>query len=401
MQFSRALTGTVIHSQAVQVQITHIAVGSEHIVVIADRAMGISIKVTSLVGACSIYIGIAATQLATSFNVAIMGAVVAHTGQVDGGIGPCRTTVGKVKAMSTGFDACGEVLHVIVRQERFDREVIERGIHVIVLAADIIVAVTAHRTTTSRDAQVASHPSATLLAQFAAHLHGRQFHVLESQHLVQHAGVTQVHLGIEVGLHAVHVGGVVDSSLALDASHARHIGIQRVDIETLVVSTSLGFDLHWLVVRDVLQCLFSLWDKFLHLIEVDFAVGIDGGFAVGLAIEHILIHMGVKLDVTALGLEFHVIEVKTVLVLVDGAAGILYLQATAFLAAQVFDRHLHVLAVILKVIDGGIEVLHLNIVRVKRRTRLVGFLACLSITALTVVDTHLVSLYFPRLVIIL
>ena len=149
MQFSRALTGAVIHSQAVQVQISHIAVGSEHIVVIADGAMGISVKVASLIGALSIYIGIATAQLATSLDVAIMGAVVAHTGQVDGGIGPCRTTVGKVKAMTTGFDACGEVLHVIVRQERFDREVIERGIHVIVLAADIIVAVTAHRTTTS------------------------------------------------------------------------------------------------------------------------------------------------------------------------------------------------------------------------------------------------------------
>ena len=42
--------------------------------------------------------------------------------------------------------------------------------------------------------------------------------------------------------------------------------------------------------------------------------------------------MGIQFDIAALGLQLHVIEVKAVLVLIDGAAGILDLQAAAFLA---------------------------------------------------------------------
>ena len=172
-----------------------------------------------------------------------------------------------------------------------------------------------------------------------------------------------------------------------------------MDVNTLVVATGFGLDLDRFVVRDILERLAGFGHKFLHLVEVDFAVGIDGGFAIGLAVEHILIHMGIQLDVAALGLEFHVVEVQAVLVLVNGAAGILDLQAAALLTAEVLDGHLEVLAVILQVVDVGIEILHLDIVGIQCGAGLVGFLAGLPIFSLAVLDTHLARLDLPGLVI--
>ena len=226
MQARRAIALAVIHAQTVQVQVAHIAVGSEHVVVVADGAVGIHVKVTAPVGTRGIHVGIAAPQLAAGLDVAIVSAVVANTGQVDRGIGPSAAAVGKIKAMAAGINAAGETLDVIVRQEGLDREVVEGGIHVVILVADVVVTVTPHCAATSRDTQVAGHPSAAFLIDLATQLHGRQFHVVEAQHLVQDARVPQVHLGIKVGLHAVHISGIIDGALTLNAANAGHIGIQ-------------------------------------------------------------------------------------------------------------------------------------------------------------------------------
>ena len=384
MQARLAVAHAVVHAQTVQVQVTHIAVGSEDVVVVADRAVGIGVKVAALVGTGGIHVGIAATQLTARLDVAVMVAIISHAGQIDGCIGPCGATIGKIEAVTARIDATGEVAHVIVRQERIDGEVVEAGVHVIILVTDVIVTVATHRAATCRHSQVAGHPTATFLIDLAAHLHGRELDVFQTQHLVEHAGVTQVHLGIEVGLHAVHVGGIVDGAFALDAAHSRHVGIQRMDVEALFVAAGLGLDFHRLIVRNILEGLTGLGHEFLDLVQVDFAVGVDGGFAVGLTVKHILVHMGIKLDVAALGLQLHVVEVQTVLVLVDSSAGVLDLQTAAFLAREVLDGHLHVLAIILKVLDLGIHILDLDIIRIKRGSRLVGLLARLGILSLAV-----------------
>ena len=75
--------------------------------------------------------------------------------------------------------------------------------------------------------------------------------------------------------------------------------------------------------RDVFEGLAGIRNEFFHLVQVDFAIGVDGGFAVGLAVEHVLVYMGIEFDVTALGLEFHIVQVKAVLVLVDCTARVL------------------------------------------------------------------------------
>ena len=330
-----------------------------------------------------------------------MVAIISHAGQIDGCIGPCGAAIGKVEAVTAGIDATGEVAHVIVRQERIDGEVVEAGIDVIILVTDVIVTVATHRAATCRHSQVAGHPTATFLIDLAAHLHGRELDVFQTQHLVEHAGITQVHLGIEVGLHAVHVGGIVDGAFALDAAHSRHVGIQRMDVEALFVAAGLGLDFQRLIVRNILEGLTGLGHEFLDLVQVDFAVGVDGGFAVGLTVKHILVHMGIKLDVAALGLQLHVVEVQTVLVLVDSTAGVLDLQTAAFLAREVLDGHLHVLAIILKVLDLGIHILDLDVIRIKRGSRLVGLLARLGILSLAVFYLYLAGLDFPWLVIAL
>ena len=84
--------------------------------------------------------------------------------------------------------------------------------------------------------------------------------------------------------------------------------------------------------RNVLQGFACLGNQFLHLVEVDFTVGIDICLAVGLAVEHILVHMGIEFDVATLGLELHVVQVQAVFILVDRSAGILHLQTAALLA---------------------------------------------------------------------
>ena len=61
MQARLAVAHAVVHAQTVQVQVTHIAVGSEDVVVVADRAVGIGVKVAALVGTGGIHVGIAAT----------------------------------------------------------------------------------------------------------------------------------------------------------------------------------------------------------------------------------------------------------------------------------------------------------------------------------------------------
>ena len=401
MQARAAVALAVIHAQTLQVQVTHVAVGSEHIVVVADGAVGVDIQVTAAVSTLGIDIGVAAAQLAAGLEVAVVGAVIAHAGQIDGGIGPCRAAVGKVKAVTAGVDAAREVPDVVIGQERLDGEIIERGIHVVVLVAHVVVTVATQGSATRRDAQVAGYPLAAFLVDLAAHLHGRQFHVLEAQHLVQHTGVPQVHLGIEVSLHAVHVGGVIDGTLALDAADAGHIGIQRMDIDALLVTAGFGLDAYWLVVGDVLECLACLGNEFLDLVQVDLAVGVDGGFAIGLAIEHILVHMGIHLDVTALGLEFHVVEVQAVLVLIDRAAGIFDLQTAAFLPREVLDGNLEVFAVILEVVDIGIDILDLDVIRIECGARLIGFFAGLGVFALAVFHAHLARVDLPGLVIFL
>ena len=230
MEFGRSVALAVIHAQAVQIQVAHIAVGGEDIVVVADGAVGISIKVTALIGTGGIYIGIAATQFAAGLDIAVMRAIVTHAGQIDGSVGPSGAAVGEVEAVTARIDTAREVLDVIIGQERLDGEIVERRIHIIILVADVIVAIAAQGTAARRNAQVASHPFASLLIEFSAHLHGRQFHVLQAQHLVEGAGIPQINLGIQVGLHAVHVGGIVNRTLTLDAAKARHIGIQRVDV---------------------------------------------------------------------------------------------------------------------------------------------------------------------------
>ena len=225
--------------------------------------------------------------------------------------------------MATGIDASGEVVDVITRQEGFHGEVVEVSIHVIVLVADIVIAVAAHRAAASSDAQVAGYPSAAFLADLTAHLHRRQFHVFQAEHLVQHRRVAQVHLGIEVSLHAVHIGRVVDGALTLDSSQSRDIGIQRLHVDTFVVATGLCLDFDRLVVRQVLEGFACLRNQFLDLVKVNLAVGVDSRFAIGFAIKHVLIDMGIQLDVTTLCLDARVVEVQAVLILAHGTAGIL------------------------------------------------------------------------------
>ena len=401
MEARRAVAYSVIHAQTVQVHIAQVTVSREYVMVVADGAMGIGVEVIALATTCSIHIGIAPTQVSSSPNVAIARAVIAHIAQVDGSIGPSRAAVGEVEAVATGVDACREVLDIIIGQERLDGEVVESGIHIVVLVAHVIVTVATHRATACRDAQVAGYPSAAFLIDFSAHLHGREFHAIQSEHLVEGARVAQVHLGVKVGLHAVHIGGIVDGTLALDAAQAGHVGIQRMDVEALVVAAGFCLEAHRLVVREVLECLAGIRHQFFHLVEVDFAVGVDVSLAVGLAVEHILVHMGIHLDVAALGLEFHVIEVQTVLVLGNSTAGVLDLQAAALLAREVLDGHLEVVAIILKIVDGGIHVLDFDMVRIQRGAGFVGFLPCLGVFALAVRQAHLVGLDFPGFVVTL
>ena len=383
-----------------QVQVTHIAVGSKDVVVITDGTMGVHIEVTTLIGARSVHVGKAAAQLASGLDVAVASAVVTHAAQIDCRIGPGGTAIGEIKSVTLCLDAGREALHVIVGKERLDREIVERGIHVIVLVAHVIVAIATHGSATSGDAQVARHIAAALLVDLATQFHGRQFHAIQAEHLVEHTGITQIDLSVQVGLHAVKVGGIVDGSLALDAPYSWHIGIQRLHIDTFLVASGLGLDAHGLVVGNVFQRLAGLWHELLHLVEVNLAVGVDGGFTVRLAVEHILVNMGIHLDVTALGLEFHVIKVKTVLVLAHGAAGILDLEAAALLAREMLHGHFHVLTVILKVIDGGIHVFYLDVARIKRRAGFIGLLTRLGILALTVVQAHFVGLNLPGFIIL-
>ena len=400
MKLCRTIAHAIIHPQVFQVQVTHIAVGSKDVVVITDGTMGVHIEVTTLIGARSVHVGKAAAQLASGLDVAVASAVVTHAAQIDCRIGPGGTAIGVIKSVTLCLDAGREALHVIVGKERLDREIVERGIHVIVLVAHVIVAIATHGSATSGDAQVARHIAAAFLVDLATQFHGRQFHAIQAEHLVEHTGITQIDLSVQVGLHAVKVGGIVDGSLALDAPYSWHIGIQRLHIDTFLVASGLGLDAHGLVVGNVFQRLAGLWHELLHLVEVNLTVGVDGGFAVRLAVEHILVNMGIHLDVTALGLEFHVIKVKTVLVLAHGAAGILDLEAAALLAREVLHGHFHVFAVILKVIDGGIHVFYLDIVRIERRARFIGFLARLAIFALAIVQAHLVGLDLPGLIIL-
>ena len=154
-----------------------------------------------------------------------------------------------------------------------------------------------------------------------------------------------------------------------------------MDVEAFVVAAGFCLEAHRLVVREVLECLAGIRHQFLHLVEVDFAVGVDAGLAVGLAVEHILVHMGIHLDVAALGLEFHVIKVQTVLVLGNSTA--------------------EVVAIILKIVDGGIHVLDFDMVRIQRGAGFVGFLPCLGVFALAVRQAHLVGLNFPWFVVTL
>ena len=51
MELGFTIAGAVIHAQALQVQIAHIAIGSEHIVIVANGAVGIHVQVTALIGA--------------------------------------------------------------------------------------------------------------------------------------------------------------------------------------------------------------------------------------------------------------------------------------------------------------------------------------------------------------
>ena len=61
--------------------------------------------------------------------------------------------------------------------------------------------------------------------------------------------------------------------------------------------------------------------------------------------------------------------------------------------------HLDVVTIHLKVVDGGIHIFHLDIVRVECRSRLVGLFACLRIASLAVVHPYFVGLDLPRLII--
>ena len=63
------------------------------------------------------------------------------------------------------------------------------------------------------------------------------------------------------------------------------------------------------------------------------------------------------------------------------------------------DGHLKVVTVHLKVLDFGVHVLHLDIVRIQRGTGFVGFFARLGVTALAVLDAHFAGLDFPWLVV--
>ena len=108
-----------------KVQISHIAVGSKDVMIVTDGAVCIHIQVTSLVGAGGIHIGITATQPATCLDVAVVGAIIAHTSQIDSRIGPCAAAIGEIKA------------------------IVECGIHIVILVAHVIVAITSQGTATS------------------------------------------------------------------------------------------------------------------------------------------------------------------------------------------------------------------------------------------------------------
>ena len=151
--------------------------------------MSVCVKVIALVGARGIHVGIAATQFATSPDVAVMRAVITHATQINCSVGPCGAAVGEVKTVSLGLNAGCEISHVIIRQEGLHREIIESGIHIIVLVADVIVAITAHRAATGGNAQVTGNPLAAFLVDLATHLHGRKLHVIQPQHLIQSTGI--------------------------------------------------------------------------------------------------------------------------------------------------------------------------------------------------------------------
>ena len=152
--------------------------------------------------------------------------------------------------------------------------------------------------------------------------------------------------------------------------------------------------------RDVLQGFAGIRHQFLYLVEVDFAVGVDRRLAVGLAVEHILVNVGIHLDVAALGLDATVVDVQAVLVLVDGAAGVLDLQTAALLAREVLDGHLQVVTVHLKVVNLGIHILHLDVVGVQGGAGLVGLFAGLAILALAVLEAHLAGIDLPGFVVV-
>ena len=64
-------------------------------------------------------------------------------------------------------------------------------------------------------------------------------------------------------------------------------------VQALFIATGLGLDAHGLVVWDILQGLAGIGGNFLYLVEVNLAIGVDGGLAIGLAVEHVLIDMGI------------------------------------------------------------------------------------------------------------
>ena len=96
-----------------------------------------------------------------------------------------------------------------------------------------------------------------------------------------------------------------------------------MNIEPLVVAACFGLDTNRLVMGNILQRLAGFGHKFLDLIQIDFAIGVDGRLSVRLAIKHILINVGIEFDVTALGLDTSVIDVEAVLVFVNCSAGVL------------------------------------------------------------------------------
>ena len=149
MQARLSVADAVIQPQMFKVQISHIAVGSKDVMIVTDGAVCIHIQVTSLVGAGGIHIGITATQPATCLDVAVVGAIIAHTSQIDSRIGPCAAAIGEIKAVAAGINTAGQIPDIILGQKRLDREIVECGIHIVILVAHVIVAITSQGAATS------------------------------------------------------------------------------------------------------------------------------------------------------------------------------------------------------------------------------------------------------------